>query len=93
VQHEGSAEKSAPESISEVNESTRPDAAGAPLADRSQTARGSELEAAIARITRALATADDDTIVELVRERKAMRAELEETLRPANVLPFKRGGT
>jgi hypothetical protein len=38
---------------------------------------GAELEAAIARLTRALATADDDAIGELVAERRAMRAELE----------------
>jgi hypothetical protein len=34
------------------------------------------LEAAIARLTRALATADDDVIAELVAERRAMREEL-----------------
>jgi len=34
------------------------------------------LEAAIARLTRALATADDDTIADLVSERRAMREEL-----------------
>lgn len=52
------------------------------------TDRGAELEAAIARITRALGTADDETIAELVAERKAMRAELESMRRPANVVPI-----
>jgi hypothetical protein len=34
------------------------------------------LEAALARLTRALATADDEAIPELVAERRAMREEL-----------------
>ena len=46
------------------------------------------MEAAIARVTRALGTADDETIGELVAERKAMRAELEALRRPANVVPI-----
>jgi hypothetical protein len=60
----------------------------------SRTDRRSELEAAIARLTRALATADDDTIADLVAERRAMRAELEEmSLRslPSNVRKLKAG--
>ena len=36
------------------------------------------LQAAIARLTRALATADDDTIGDLVTERAALRRELAE---------------
>ena len=35
-----------------------------------------ELEAAVARLTRALATADDDTIADLVLERRALRDEI-----------------
>ena len=35
-----------------------------------------DLEAAIARVTRALATDDDDSIPELVAERAALRTEL-----------------
>jgi hypothetical protein len=34
-----------------------------------------ELEAAIARVTRALAAADDEAITELVAERRALREE------------------
>ncbi len=40
--------------------------------------RAELLEAAIARLTRALVTASDDTIADLVAERRAMRAELEQ---------------
>jgi hypothetical protein len=40
--------------------------------------RAAMLEAAIDRVTRALATAEDDAIVELVSERRALRAELRE---------------
>jgi hypothetical protein len=40
------------------------------------TTRGAVLEAAIDRLTRALASADDETIAELVAERRAMREEL-----------------
>jgi hypothetical protein len=37
-----------------------------------------ELQAAIDRLTRALATADDETVAELVAERRALREELAE---------------
>jgi ribosomal protein L29 len=37
-----------------------------------------ELQAAIDRLTRALATADDETIAELVAERRSLREELAE---------------
>jgi hypothetical protein len=42
------------------------------------------LEAAIARLTRALTTADDDALPELVAERRALREELEERRCGAN---------
>ncbi len=48
--------------------------------------RIAELEAAIANVTRLLATADDDTAADYIIERKAMRQELEAALRQrANV--------
>jgi hypothetical protein len=39
------------------------------------------LEAAIQRVTRAVVSADDEVLVELVAERRAMREELEELRR------------
>ena len=47
------------------------------------------MEAAIERVTRALATAADDLIPELVAERRAMREELEGLRRGENVAPFR----
>jgi hypothetical protein len=44
-----------------------------------------ELEFAIDRITRAMLTAPDDAIAELVAERRAMRTQLEALRLPANV--------
>jgi hypothetical protein len=40
--------------------------------------RQADLEAAITRLTRALATADDESIPELVAERASLRRELEQ---------------
>ena len=56
----------------------RTDAASTPKATgtREPVQQAAQLEAAIERVTRALATADDDTIAELVAERRAMREEL-----------------
>ena len=56
-----------------------------------------QLEAAIGRVTAAIAKASDDDIVELVAERREMRAELQElrdAATPSNVvrLPGRRGG-
>jgi hypothetical protein len=48
--------------------------------------RGADLERAIARVTRALSTADDDAIAGLVAERRAMRAELEAIRLPSKVI-------
>ncbi len=42
------------------------------------TDQGADLKAAIARLTHALATANDDTIADFVAERRALRAELED---------------
>jgi hypothetical protein len=44
-----------------------------------------ELEAAIERVTRAMLTASDDVVGELVAERRAMRAELDALRCPTNV--------
>jgi hypothetical protein len=52
--------------------------------------RAAVLEAAIERVTRALANATDEVIPELVAERRAMREELEELRRNRHVLPFRR---
>jgi hypothetical protein len=56
-----------------------------------------QLEAAIGRVTAAIAKASDDDIVELVAERREMRAELQElrdAATPSNVvrLAGRRGG-
>jgi hypothetical protein len=47
---------------------------------------------AIDRLTRALLTAPDDVLPEIIGERKALRLELEELRRGRNVLPFRRPG-
>jgi hypothetical protein len=47
------------------------------------------LEAAIDRVTRALVSAADDLIPELVAERRAMREELHQLRRGKNVVPFR----
>ncbi len=47
------------------------------------------LEAAIDRMTRALASAADEVIPELVAERRAMREELEELRPNRRFLPFR----
>jgi hypothetical protein len=47
------------------------------------------LEAAIDRLTRALVTAADEVIPELVEERRAMPEELEGLRRGENVVPFR----
>jgi hypothetical protein len=52
--------------------------------------RAAVLEAAIERVTRALGSAADGVIPELVAERRAMREELEELRRGRHVLPFRR---
>jgi hypothetical protein len=51
--------------------------------------RAAVLEAAIEGVTRALGTADDGVIPELVAERRAMREELERLRRDENVVPFR----
>jgi HJR/Mrr/RecB family endonuclease len=56
-----------------------------------------QLEAAIGRVTAAIAKASDDDIVELVAERREMRVELQalrDAAAPSNVvrLPGRRGG-
>ena len=56
-----------------------------------------QLEGAIGRVTAAMAKASDDDIVELVAERREMRAELQklrDDAAPSNVvrLPGRRGG-
>jgi hypothetical protein len=51
------------------------------------------LEAAIERVTRVLVSAADESIPELVGERRAMRKELEALRRGQNVVPFPRGHT
>jgi integrase len=53
-----------------------------------------DLEAAIARITKLLGQVDEpETAAELVSERKAMRAELARIQTPQNVVPIRRRGT
>jgi hypothetical protein len=47
------------------------------------------LEAAIERVTRALGTAADEVLPELVAERRAMREELEGLRRGENVVPLR----
>jgi hypothetical protein len=54
-----------------------------------RTERAAVLEAAIERVTRALLTAADEVIPELVSERRAMREELEELRRSENVVPLR----
>ena len=56
-----------------------------------------QLEAAIGRVTAAIAKASDDDIVELVAERREMRVELQalrDAAAPSNMvrLPGRRGG-
>jgi hypothetical protein len=51
--------------------------------------RAAALEAAIERVTRALVTATDEVIPELVAERRAMREELEGLRRGENVVPLR----
>jgi hypothetical protein len=46
------------------------------------------LEAAIQRVTRALVTAADEMLPELIAERRVMREELEGLRREENVVPF-----
>ena len=63
-----------------------------PLATTRGTLTAEELESAIARLTRALATATDEEIGELVAERRAMRHDLEKIQRsvlPDNVRPIR----
>jgi hypothetical protein len=49
--------------------------------------RIAELDAAVANLTRLLAKVDDgETAAEIVAERKAMRAEVEDLRRPDNVV-------
>jgi hypothetical protein len=52
--------------------------------------RAAVLEAAIDRVTRALASAADEVIAELVAERRAMREELEALGSGQNVVPLHR---
>jgi hypothetical protein len=51
--------------------------------------RAAVLEAAIDRVTRALVTAADDVIPELVAERRAMREGLEQLQRDEKVIPLR----
>jgi hypothetical protein len=53
-----------------------------------QKARAAVLRAAIERVTRALITASDEVVPELAAERRAMREEIEELRRGANVVPL-----
>lgn len=84
--------RSAP--VSRASESARVGAASSESASAhaSESLTIDELEAAIARLTRRIATADDKTIDEIVAERKALRLELEARQRehlPSNVRPMK----
>jgi hypothetical protein len=51
--------------------------------------RAGVLEAAIDRVTRALVTAADEVIPDLVAERRAMRQELQGLRLGENVVPFR----
>lgn len=74
-----------------VDEASR-NVANAGRADTAADIRRAALEAAIDRLTRAMATVADDAIPELVAERAAMRAELRAlVVEGSNVVPIANG--